>query len=169
MNGNAIWVFIVLIIVIVGGWFLFRGTPAQAPTVTDQTASVVSTTTDAVATTTPIAPAVTVNYTDQGFSPKSVSISLGTVVTFVNQSSGNMWVASAVHPAHAAYSGTSLSQHCPDTTNISFDECTAVASGNSFSFTFTKAGTWKYHNHTKASDFGAVTVTAESASSTPAL
>ncbi len=77
---------------------------------------------------------------------------------FVNQSSGGMWVASAMHPSHALYSGTTLSEHCPDTANASFDQCRSVASGNSFSFTFEKAGAWRYHNHVNPAQFGSVTV-----------
>ncbi|MDO8566530.1 MAG: hypothetical protein Q7R58_00055, partial [bacterium] len=89
-----------------------------------------------------------------------------TTVIFTNQSTKNMWVASAMHPTHILYSGTSLSQHCPDTSNASFDQCAAGAPGSSFSFTFNKEGrNWKYHNHVDASKFGNVIVTA--ATSTP--
>ena len=66
-----------------------------------------------------------------------------------------MWVASAQHPTHTAYAGTSLSQHCDDATDTSFDQC---KSGSSYSFTFNKAGTWAYHNHSNSSHFGRVLV-----------
>lgn len=158
MNGNSIWIVIVLIIVVLGGWFLLSGTPAKAPS-TDQAPVATSTTTD----TTPAATTtqgVTVAYTDQGFSPSSVAVPLGTTVTFVNQSAKNMWVASAMHPTHTLYSGTSLSQHCPDAANASFDQCAAGAPGSSFLFTFSKEGTWKYHDHTDATQFGTIIVTA---------
>ena len=169
MNGNHIGVIIVLIIVIIGGWFMFSGTPAEAPatSVTNQMPVVGSTTPEMIVENT--TPEVTVTYTDQGFSPKSVTITVGTKVNFVNESSGNMWVASAAHPTHTAYSGTSLSQHCPDTANESFDECAKDAPGTTFSFTFNKEGTWKYHDHLNASKFGTVVVTAASTSSTPQL
>lgn len=162
MNGNAIGAIVVLVIIIVGGWFLFRGTPAQAPTtevpVTNQMPVVGSTTPEMIVEN--VAPATTVTYTDQGFSPKEVSIAQGTTVTFVNQSSGKMWVASAKHPDHTVYSGTSLSQHCPDTTNAAFDECAGEEPGATFSFTFGKAGTWKYHDHLNSKMFGSIVVTA---------
>lgn len=153
MNRNPIVVIIVLVIVIAGGWYVLSKAPAEAPPapVTEQAPA---------AATTATAPGVTVAYTDQGFSPTSVTVPLGTTVTFVNQSAGNMWVASAMHPEHTVYSGTSLAQHCPDTTNSAFDECAAVPSGGSYSFTFNKAGDWKYHNHINASDYGEVVVTA---------
>ncbi|OGG61987.1 hypothetical protein A3I46_02550 [Candidatus Kaiserbacteria bacterium RIFCSPLOWO2_02_FULL_54_13] len=155
MEGKTIGIIAVVIVVILGGWFLLKGTPANAPTTTDTTPPADITTTTATTQS-----GVTVTYTDQGFSPANVAIPLGTSVTFVNQSSGNMWVASAMHPTHTAYSGTSLSQHCPDTAGTAFDECAATASGSSYTFVFNKAGTWKYHNHLNISQFGAVTVTA---------
>jgi plastocyanin len=68
-----------------------------------------------------------------------------------------MWVASAMHPAHVVYDGTTKDAHCAAgyTGPVPFDQC---ASGTSYSFTFTKAGEWKYHNHVNASQFGSVTV-----------
>jgi len=164
MEGKTLGIIVIVIIVIAGGWYLLSGTPASTPTPTTNTTgtpTINTTTTTTSTTTTSVSPAgVTIAYTNQGFSPKSVSVPLGTTVTFVNQSTGGMWVASAAHPSHTVYSGTSLSQHCPDTTNTAFDECVAVTSGGSYSFTFNKVGDWKYHNHVNAADFGSVTVTA---------
>ncbi len=97
-------------------------------------------------------------YTDSGYSPSEITIKLGDTVVFKNQSSGGMWTASGMHPTHTLYSGTSLDQHCPDQQNISFDECTSVNSGGSWSFTFEKAGTWAYHNHLKINYFGKIIV-----------
>ena len=162
MNGNYIGTIIVIAVLLVGGWFLFKGAPAQAPAtevapVTNQVPVVGSTTPEMIVENT--VPDVTVTYSDTGFTPKEITITLGTKVNFVNQSSKGMWVASAKHPDHTVYSGTGLIQHCPDTTNTSFDECTAVASGGSYSFIFNKEGTWKYHNHVDATKFGTVIVT----------
>ena len=168
MEGKTIGI-IAVIIVIAGGWYLLSRGPASAPQAapTDQTPVTASSTTTTTTMTTPVPPAgVTVIYSNQGFAPKSVTVPLGTTVTFVNQSSSGMWVASAAHPTHIVYSGTSLSQHCPDTANTSFDACAAVASNNSFSFTFNKVGTWNYHNHTDASKFGTVIVTAAASTAT---
>lgn len=49
-----------------------------------------------------------VTYTDAGFSPAILTIKVGDTVTFKNQSSQGMWVGSAMHPSHTAYSGTTL-------------------------------------------------------------
>src|SRR3989344_5007515 len=74
-------------------------------------------------------------------------------VTWVNETGGTMWVASAMHPTHMVYDGTSREVHCPGT--IAFDQC---ASGNRYSFTFDKVGTWNYHDHVNAGKFGSVVV-----------
>lgn len=169
MNGNYIWGAIVLIIVIAGGWFLLKGTPVQAPTTTEQTPAVTdtatTTTTTTSTTTTAATPSgVSVVYTTSGFSPKSVTVPVGTAVTFVNQSGGDMWIASAPHPTHQGYDGTTKDQHCAAgyTGPKPFDECSA---GQSYSFTFTKTGTWNYHNHAVLGNYGTVIVTA--ATTTP--
>ncbi len=102
-------------------------------------------------------------YTDSGFSPASIRITEGTTVTWVNNSSRQMWVASGNHPSHSLYDGTSESQHCvhgAPTSATVFDECIAISSGGSYSFTFDTVGSWSYHNHAHESDTGTVTVTA---------
>ena len=111
-----------------------------------------------VASSTPTTPqpkTVEVTYTDQGFSPQELSLNLGDTVTFTNTSTGPMWVGSDAHPTHVLYSGTTLKDHCPDTTDTAFDQCSR---GDTYSFTFTKAGTWKYHNHSKAAFGGTIEV-----------
>ncbi len=160
MNGNPITIIVVLVLVIFGGWFFLSEnmTDVPAPVITNQMPIIGSTTPETIVEN--VAPDVTVIYNDDGFLPKSVTIPSGTTVTFINQGMVDMWVASAMHPTHTVYSGTSLSQHCPNTTNTTFDACIGVTPGNSFSFTFNKEGNWKYHDHINASKSGAVTVTA---------
>ena len=104
---------------------------------------------------------MTVTYTDTGFSPASVTVTEGQTVTWVNQSSKQMWVASARHPDHTVYDSSTKDAHCAAgyTGAVPFDECKGDTAGASYSFTFTKAGDWKYHNHVNAADFGTVVVT----------
>ena len=97
----------------------------------------------------------TVKYNGTAFSPAEVTVKAGGTVTFESEGGASMWVASAQHPSHTNYSGTALAQHCPDTSNNSFDQC---AAGNSFTFMFGKAGTWPYHNHLNVNAFGKVIV-----------
>lgn len=100
-------------------------------------------------------PAATITYTDAGYSPASVTIKKGQTVRWINNSASKTWPASAVHPTHAAYPVKSAS----DCLGSSFDACRGLSQGESWDFTFNEVGTWKYHNHLKASNFGTVVVT----------
>lgn len=84
-------------------------------------------------------------YDANGFAPKPLTVSLGTKVVFMNQSSSDVWPASAPHPAHTDY---------PE-----FDAKQPVKPGSSYEFTFDRIGTWKYHNHLNPTHFGSVIVT----------
>jgi plastocyanin len=86
-----------------------------------------------------------VKYDGTSFSPKTLSIKAGDVVVFKNESSSAFRPASGPHPAHTNY---------PE-----FDPKVDIAAGKSWSFTFTKVGTWPYHNHLNPSVFGTITVT----------
>lgn len=101
---------------------------------------------------------IIVTYTDDGYSPAEITIQLGQTVRFINQSSGDMWPASAVHPTHEVYDGTTLREHCVDGASDTFDACRGIAVGESYAFTFDKQGTWRYHDHLDASEFGSITV-----------
>lgn len=143
----------IIIIILLGGWLLFRGKSSMAPTIqTENTGGVVQ-------TETPIIDAgvnagaetevlnqqtFTVTYDGNGFSPNPLTIKVGDTVRFVNQTSGKMWVASAQHPTHLIY---------PE-----FDAKTTVSNGGVYEFTFTKLGTWAYHDHVNAGKFGKITV-----------
>ena len=75
----------------------------------------------------------TVTLTDSGFSPAKITISRGDAVTFVNDSSGKMWIAANPFPSSSEYPA--------------FNEKVGVSNGDSWTFTFDQAGTWFYHNH----------------------
>jgi len=85
-----------------------------------------------------------ITYMDSGFSPVSINIKLGETVTWKNDSSDLMWVASAIHPIHAEYPG--------------FDQLKGSEKGTTYSFKFEKAGTWKFHNHLNPGKVGIVVV-----------
>lgn len=86
-----------------------------------------------------------VTYTDSGYVPATMTVKKGTAVTFRNESSGGMWTASATHPTHQLLPG--------------FDQKKSVVKGGVYEYTFTKVGTWKYHNHVKPTDTAVVVVT----------
>lgn len=152
---------IVIALVILGGYFLLRTPrPSSAPNNTPSQKTTQSPTTQTPQTETPVSGSE-VTYTDEGFSPSSLQVKKGTTVTFKNNASQSMWVASAMHPTHSVYGGTTLSEHCGDK-NLAlaaFDACEGVTSGNSWTFKFNKVGTWKYHNHLNPSQFGSIVVT----------
>lgn len=154
-TSNIVWAVVVLVVVAGVGWYWYVNNNSVTMTPTDQTNTTPNDTPQA--TTTTQVSHVTVNYTNQGFSPSSVNIPNGGTVTFVNQSSESMWVASNPHPVHTGYDGTSASQHCAAGYSgaAPFDQCTA---GNSFTFTFNKSGTWGYHNHADHAMTGTVLV-----------
>lgn len=86
----------------------------------------------------------TVIYDDNGFTPKALTIKVGSTVTWKNSGNKTMWVASAVHPTHQELPG--------------LDQLEATGNGTTYNYTFTKPGTWKYHNHVAPSDTGTVVV-----------
>jgi plastocyanin len=162
MSTKNLWIGVVAVIVVIAALFAYLHASKSAPE-TPATQSGTTTPSAGNAAVGANGQSVVINYTDSGFSPKNVSVSEGTTVTWANNSSGMMWIASNNHPTHTGYDGTSQSQHCvsgaPESAQV-FDECTAVPQGGSFSFTFGKAGTWGFHNHMHESDQGSVTVTA---------
>ncbi len=154
---NKVFIAVVVVIVVVlGGYFLLRTPTSQTPVVDQVSSSTVSQVPDSTASTS-VATAVIV-YNEAGYSPASLEVKVGTIVTFKNQSSRSMWPASAMHPTHRVYSGTSRSEHCPDTAGTAFDACKGFLPGESWSFTFNKVGTWKYHDHLNPRSFGTIVV-----------
>ena len=98
-------------------------------------------------------------YTDNGYSPSTFTISKGDTVTFKNESSRDMWPATAIHPSHTVYPGSGIGK-C-DTlkeANI-FDACRRIAPGGEYAFMFGEAGEWNYHDHLRATNWGTITVT----------
>lgn len=93
-------------------------------------------------------------YTNQGFSPKTIAINVGDAVTWINNSSRNMWVASAIHPTHNEYT----EEADTDCGGSSFDACIGIAVGESWSFTFNKTGSWNYHDHLNSPRTGTIEV-----------
>jgi len=160
---NNFLIALVVVILLAGGFLLWQSyTPmleVVTPTPTPITPTPTLTPTPGMPTPAPspaTAPmSATITYNGTSFSPAAVVIKKGGTVTWINNSTKDMWVASAAHPSHTVYAGTSLRDHCPDTSGTSFDQC---AGGANYSFTFNKAGTWGYHDHITPSASGRVEV-----------
>ena len=164
MNRTVVTV-IILLVVVVGGYFLLKGPEATAPTDGGDTPNEEAT--EPVSSGMPVIGeedveemivAHMVTYTNAGFSPNELRIQVGETVTWQNNSTQNMWVASAMHPTHMVYSGTSLSEHCPVGGSMAFDACEGLPPLGELEFAFTKAGTWGYHDHLHPTLFGKVVV-----------
>lgn len=76
---------------------------------------------------------VTVTLTKDGFEPKHIYVSRGTVVTFATSLGVPFWPASDLHPFHTIYPA--------------FDPRKPVPASETWTFTFNKDGHWNYHDH----------------------
>ncbi len=141
-------VILLVIIVIVVYWLYFKGSSSEAGEQDPQQQAEIST---------PETGNI-VEITTSGFVPNEITIKAGESVTFINKEFLASWPASAVHPTHTVYPGSSI-QKCGtvEETNI-FDACKTLAKGESYIFTFNEKGSWSYHDHLNPSLRGKVTV-----------
>ena len=168
MNTNTLITIIVVIAVIVGGFFFFFAQDANAPEPEDamqeMMEEVMSEEGGAMREHMEEvmhegeAKTVTITYTDEGYAPADVSISLGDTVTFVNESSRDMWPASNIHPTHTVYPGSSIQKCNSEERNTIFDACEGLPAGELYAFTFSEAGAWKYHDHLRPREGGTISV-----------
>lgn len=84
-----------------------------------------------------------ITYTDEGFSPATLTVTAGTTVTITNESSEDLDFSSDKHPIHT--DNTELNQN-------------TLPSGDSETFRVTNAGTWGYHNHLNPDRKGTIVV-----------
>lgn len=175
-NSTLVIIILIALGVLGAGWFLFMNKPITPTTMEQRAISGDTTNTNdadssitsgagigvdvnvdntSTGSTASVPMSATVTYSASGYSPSSVTIKKGGTVTWVDQGTGKMWTATASHPTHTVYGGTTLQEHCDDTTDTSFDQC---KNSSQYSFTFNKTGTWRYHNHSQASHFGSVVV-----------
>ena len=97
-------------------------------------------------------------YSDGGYAPKELTIKKGDRVTFRNESARETWPASAMHPSHTAYPGSSIGKCGTQEESRIFDACKGFKQGEEWSFVFNEIGNWKYHDHLRSTDWGSVIV-----------
>lgn len=85
-----------------------------------------------------------VSVTDTGFEPATLTVPSGTTVVFTNNGQAAHQPASDPHPAHTGLPG--------------FDAKRGLATGETYSFTFTKTGTFGYHDHLRFQSKGTIVV-----------
>ncbi|KKW45955.1 MAG: hypothetical protein A3A43_00325 [Candidatus Liptonbacteria bacterium RIFCSPLOWO2_01_FULL_56_20] len=154
MSGRS-WIILVvifLILLIAGGivYYMWRSAPEElTPPAQAPAAGPAPQPTPPTA----VIPAGTlITYTASGYSPSTLTVRVGTVVTFKNNSAGPMWPASAMHPSHAVYPTIG---GCVGST---FDACKPIQPGETWTFEFDIAGKWKYHDHLSPAFTGTVVV-----------
>lgn len=86
---------------------------------------------------------VVISYGDTGFSPVSAKAKVGEKIEFKNSSSVAVQVNSDPHPTHTLFPELNIG---------------VIDPGSSKSVTFSKAGTYTYHNHRNASQKGTIVV-----------
>lgn len=140
---------VVAVIVVLVGFFLVYKQPSYSPTAKPQ-----STTQGSKKTTSPRTkqPSPTnkaakeqnvITLTSAGFSPSTLTIKVGTKVTWTNKSGNQAAVNSIPHPVHTNYSPLNLG---------------SFADGSTLSLIFDKVGTYGYHNHLSPSQTGTIIV-----------
>jgi plastocyanin len=130
-------------------WLADSGQPVNEPTAVDDTQSIPTDEVDEeeepVSGEEAAGSAIhTVTYTNDGFTPASLTIKQGDTVEFVNRSDRDFHPASNDHPDHTIY---------PE-----FDARDEIEPGGSYSFTFERAGSWGYHNHELEGHTGTIVV-----------
>src|SRR3989338_1834097 len=155
MNKQVTWVLAIVVVALIGlsVYYFQSGNQGYTYTTTTTTqTSALTTTTTTPTTTTSTTGGATIEITASGFSPKAVTVKSGDTVTWINKDSVAHWTASAVHPTHAVYPEPG------GCIGSKFDACRGLAPGESWSFTFTKIGSWIYHDHLFPSNTGTIVV-----------
>ena len=138
MSVKAIAILVVLVVAIGGVVVATRNdetevtaTPTPTPTPSAQPTSITGTK--------PL-----VRFTNSGPDPEELKIKVGQTVIFRNDSDDPIQPASDPHPQHTNLSG--------------FDSRNPLEKGESFEFTFNKAGAWGFHDHLAPSVKGMIVV-----------
>lgn len=131
---KAIIIIVAVVLLGVIGWFIFgrdKSDNKQSSTNTSQSE-------DSAAAGQPV-----ITYTDEGFSPATLTVKAGTKVTVTNESGQDLKFSSNKHPVHT------------DDPELNQD---TLSPGESQTFTVTKKGTFGYHNHLNPDKTGTIVV-----------
>lgn len=134
---NVIVLIALIIILFIGGFIYIRS--QQTPSLPQPTPQETS-----VPTPQQLSSETTIEITSSGFSPANVTIKSGGKVTWINNSSQDHQVNSALHPTHLIY---------PPLNTIDL-----LKPKEKRSLTFPDKGTYKFHDHLNPQFFGSVTV-----------
>ena len=82
--------------------------------------------------------------TDEGFSPREITIYVGQVIVFKTEKTKPFWPASNFHPSHSIFA--------------ELDPKRPITTDESWSFTFNKIGEYRFHDHLFPSAQGVIYV-----------
>lgn len=139
---KSLIVLVVIVAIAAGAFVLTRDNDSDNNTNTDTSSN------NQTQNTTPSASndqstAATITYSDDGFSPSTITVKAGTTVTVKNTSSDELQYDSDPHPTHT------------DNEELNVG---AIDPGKSGTFTPNTKGTFGYHNHLSPSHKGTITV-----------
>lgn len=147
MNKNVLISVVGLIALIVLGFVVYSMTrPSESPETVESVPAAQSDSIDApqVADSELTAETATITYTDQGFSPSSLTVKAGATIRVVNNASDALEFSSDNHPTHL------------NNSELNMD---VLNTGETGTFTVTKTGEYGFHDHLNASNEGTLTVT----------
>ncbi len=138
MSKNTITAAVVILVIVLAGWYLTRPKQTAAPAVSSTPAPTVEASSGAM-----MQEKNMVSITSSGFSPKDITVKVGESVTWENTDSADHTVNSDPHPTHTLYP---------------FLNVGLIKPTEKKSVEFTKAGKYTYHDHLNPSLTGSVTV-----------
>lgn len=160
---KGIAIVIIVIALIIAGYFLFIGENKNTETEKTEDSSgieSVESSEEAETDTTETTGAAThiISITPNGFSPANLEIKQGDRVIFINQDDESHWPASDIHPKHTLYPGSDINK-CKTSGRVRiFDSCGGLSKGERYEFVFNEKGSWGYHDHLSAGLKGIITV-----------
>ena len=143
MSRNLVTIVVVVLLILVGGWYLMKPSQQVSQPVVEPTQTPVASPSSASEGAMMKEEESMVKITSTGFSPKDITVKVGKMVTWENTDSANHTVNSAPHPTHTLYPFLNIGVIGPEEKK---------------SVSFEKAGTYKYHDHLNPSLIGTVTV-----------
>ncbi len=123
---------VVVILLITGAAFIWLGGSNDTDQSTNKTAQTNQSTTSSTPTENPPAAGATITYTDNGFTPGTLTVKSGTEIKIVNSSSSSIQFSSDPHPEHT------------DAPELNQD---SLAPGASQTIKAGNPGTYGVHNH----------------------
>ncbi|MEK7617102.1 MAG: cupredoxin domain-containing protein [Patescibacteria group bacterium] len=144
MSSRNLTIGVIVVLVILAGWYFLQSQKAQAPSPAPQVTTEEASPSTSEATETAQMEKNVVTISSSGFMPQNITIKAGDTISWMNEDSESHQVQSAVHPTHQLY---------PPLNTVGL-----LKSGEKKSLSFPDAGTYKYHDHLNPSLTGSVTV-----------